>query len=280
MSFLETLDGVRLRVCDRGSGRRAFVLVHGWKQSHRLWDPVIARLARRHRVVAFDLRGMGESDKPNSDYSFEELAGDLGYLLELLDLEDVTLVGWSMGCSVSLQLLDTGAPRVARLVLVNGPLRLTRATDFPHGLTEEELAGYVEDVERHWPLRERRFLADSLLEAEPEHVDWLVSVALQTPLDVAVRLVRAQARLDQRSVVERLPVPVLAAWSRNDPYWPVALAEWIAERAPDGRCVLFDRSAHCTPFEEPDRFCETIERFAAGTHSSWPDAHDPEEATL
>ena len=280
MSFLETPEGVRLRVCDRGSGRSAFVLVHGWKQSHRLWDPVIARLARRHRVVAFDLRGMGESDKPNSDYSFEELAGDLGYLLERLDLEDVTLVGWSMGCSVSLQLLDNGAPRVARLVLVNGPLRLTRATDFPHGLTEEELAGYVEDVERHWPLRERQFLADSLLEAEPEHVDWLVSVALQTPLDVAVRLVRAQAQLDQRSVVERLPVPVLAAWSRNDPYWPVALAEWIAERAPDGRCVLFDRSAHCTPFEEPDRFCETIERFAAGTLSPWPNAHDPEEATL
>ena len=279
MSFLEKPDGVRLRVCDRGSGRCAFVLVHGWKQSHRLWDPVIARLASRHRVVAFDVRGMGESDKPNSDYSFEELAGDLGYLLERLELEDVTLVGWSMGCSVSLQLLDTGAPRVGRLVLVNGPLRLTRTTDFPHGLTEEELAGYVEDVERHWPLRERRFLADSLLEAEPEHVDWLVSVALQTPLDIAVRLVRAQARLDQRAVVERLPVPVLAAWSRSDPYWPVALAEWIAERAPDGRCVLFDRSAHCTPFEEPDQFCETIERFAAGTLSVWPDAHDPEEAT-
>lgn len=280
MSFVEKPDGVRLRVCDRGAGSRAFVLVHGWKQSHRLWDPVIARLARGHRVIAFDLRGMGESDKPNSDYSFEELAGDLGYLLERLELEDVTLVGWSMGCSVSLQLLDAGAPRVGRLVLVNGPLRLTRTADFPHGLTDEELAGYVDDVERHWPLRERRFLADSLLEAKPEHVDWLVSIALQTPLDIAVRLVRAQAQLDQRAIVERLRVPVLAAWSRRDPYWPVALAEWIAERAPDGRCVLFDRSAHCTPFEESDRFCETIERFAAGTLVPGSGARDPEEATL
>lgn len=278
MSFLATPEGVRLRVCDRGSGRRAFVLVHGWKQSHRLWDPVVARLAPRHRVVAFDLRGMGESDKPNSDYSFAELAGDLGYLLERLELEDVTLVGWSMGCSVALQLLDGGAPQVGRLVLVNGPLRLTRTADFPHGLTEAELAGYVDDVERHWPLRERGFLADSLLEAEPAHVDWLLSVALQTPLDIAVRVVREQAQLDQRAVVERLPVPVLAAWSRRDPYWPVALADWIAERAPDGRRVLFDHSAHCTPFEEPDRFCETIERFAAGQHQPASGARDPEEA--
>ncbi len=276
MTYLETPSGVRLRLCDRGSGPRPFVLVHGWQQSHRLWDPVIARLAPRHRVVAFDLRGMGESDKPNSEYSFAELAGDLEHVLDELELDDVTLVGWSMGCSVSLQLLEGGAPRVGRLVLVNGPLRLIRTTDFPHGLSEPELERYVTDVERHWPLRLRGFLADSLLAADPEHVDWLVSVARQTPLEVALRLVRAQALLDQRAVVEQLPIPVLAAWSRNDPYWPVTLAEWIAEHAPDGRLALFEHSAHCTPFEEPDRFCETIERFAAGTLPV-PERRHPEE---
>lgn len=277
MTYLETPSGVRLRLCDRGAGPRPFVLVHGWQQSHRLWDPVIARLVRRHRVIAFDLRGMGESDKPGSEYTFDELAGDLRFVLDELELEDVTLVGWSMGCSVSLQLLGDGAPRVGRLVLVNGPLRLIRTPDFPHGLTEPELERYVSDLERHWPLRQRGFLAESLLAAEPEHVDWLLSVARQTPLEIALRLVRAQALLDQRDVVERLPVPVLAAWSRRDPYWPVALAEWIAEHAPDGHLALFDESAHCTPFEEPDRFCETIERFAADRLAATSASH-PEEA--
>ena len=98
-------DARRRRGCASATaarGARAFVLVHGWKQSHRLWDPAIARLAARHRVVAFDLRGMGESDKPNSRYTFDELAGDLAFVLDALDLEDVTLVGWSMGCTVSL----------------------------------------------------------------------------------------------------------------------------------------------------------------------------------
>lgn len=264
MSYLETPDGVRLRLCDRGSGASAFVLVHGWKQSHRLWDPVIARLADRHRVVAFDLRGMGESDKPNSRYTFDELAGDLAFVLDHLGLEDVTLVGWSMGCTVALEYLAGDAPRVGKLVLVNGPLRLTRTADFPHALTKGELDRYVDDVAYHWPLREREFLAESLLEQYPEHVDWLLHIALQTPLDVALRLVRAQARLDQRAIVERLSVPVLAAWSRYDPYWPAGLADWIAARAPRGERVLFERSAHCTPFEESERFCATLERFAAG----------------
>jgi pimeloyl-ACP methyl ester carboxylesterase len=265
VSYLETTDGVRLRVCDRGTGSRAFVLVHGWKQSHRLWDPVVARLAARHRVVAFDLRGMGESDKPNSRYTFDELAGDLAFVLEALALDDVTLVGWSMGCTVSLQHLDAGAPRVGRLVLVNGPLRLTRTADFPHALPAETLDRYIDDIERHWPLRERGFVAESLLDAHPEHVDWLLRIALQTPLDVAVRLVREQARLDQRRIVTELSVPVLAAWSRRDPYWPVEVAGWIAEHAPRGAQELFDRSAHCTPFEESERFCDVLESFAART---------------
>lgn len=265
MSYLETLDGVRLRVCERGQGGRPFVLVHGWKQSHRLWDPVVARLAERYRVVAFDLRGMGESDKPNSRYTFDELAGDLAFVLEELELEDVSLVGWSMGCTVVLEHMRAGAPRVGRLVLVNGPLRLTRTTDFPHALTDAELARYVDDTGRHWPLREREFVAGSLLDAHPEHVDWLVRVALQTPLDVALRLLGEQARVDQRAVVSELAIPVLAAWSRHDPYWPTGVADWIAEHAPRGERVLFDRSAHCTPFEESERFCEVLETFAART---------------
>jgi pimeloyl-ACP methyl ester carboxylesterase len=264
MSRLQTPDGTRLRVCDRGRGRGGgtFVLVHGWKQSHRLWDPVVARLSGGHRVVAFDLRGMGESDKPDSAYDFDELAGDLGFVLEGLELEDVILVGWSMGCTVSLQHLRRGAPRVGRLVLLNGPLRLTRTADFPHAMTQEQLDGYLDELARRWPLGERAFLAESLLDARPEHVEWLLGIALQTPLDVALRLVRAQALLDHRDVVRRLAVPVLAAYSRHDPYYPPSLADWIAENAPLGERVLFEHSAHCTPFEEADRLCTVLEEFA------------------
>lgn len=265
MSYVETPDGVRLRVCDRGSGDRAFVLVHGWKQSHRLFDPAIAGLSERHRVVAFDLRGMGESDKPNSRYDFDELAGDLSFVLDTFDLDDVTLVGWSMGCTVSLSHLRSGSPRVGRLVLVNGPLRLTRAPDFPFGLDPERLDGYIEDLARNWPLNERAFVTESLLEPDSDHVDWLVRIALQTPLDVALRLVREQARLDLRGVVESLAVPVLAAYSRHEPWWLPELADWIADHAPRGERVIFERSAHCTPFEEAERFCSVLEDFAART---------------
>ena len=104
-----TPEGVRLRVSDRGQGERTIVLVHGWKGSHRMWDPAVYRLMREFRVIAFDNRGMGESDKPAGRYDFEVLAADLDFVLGALEAREVTLVGWSMGCSISLEYLARGA---------------------------------------------------------------------------------------------------------------------------------------------------------------------------
>jgi pimeloyl-ACP methyl ester carboxylesterase len=223
---------------------------------------VIARLEPIHRVVALDLRGMGESDKPRAAYDFDELAGDLGFVLDALELPHAVLVGWSMGVTVSLRYLEGGGSAVAGVVLVNGPLRLTRAPDFPHAMSEDQLEGYLTRLRDQWPAGEREFQAQTLLEPAPALVDWLYGIALQTPLDVALRVVREQAKLDMRAALARVHVPVLAAYARHDPYYPVSLADAIAAIAPDGRRVIFERSAHCTPIEEADRFCDVVHAFA------------------
>ena len=261
MSFLVTPDGARLRFADRGEGGPPVVLVHGWKGSHRLFDRLIVRLERAQRVVAFDLRGMGESDKPRGRYDFDTLAGDLGFVLRALDLDDATLVGWSMGCTVSLRYLELDGERVGRLVLVNGPLRLTRAPDFPHAMTDEQFDGYLRDLAGGWPAGERDFQAATVLDPSDAVVDWLYGIALQTPLDVALTTVREQANLDMRAAVAGARVPVLAAYSKHDPYYPASLADDIAARAPRGRAVIFERSAHCLPFEEAERFAGVLEEF-------------------
>jgi non-heme chloroperoxidase len=262
MSYLETQEGVRLRYTDRGEGAPPIVLVHGWKGSHRLWDLVIVRLQERHRVVAFDLRGMGESDKPRGSYDFDELSADLAFVVDELALDDVVLVGWSMGVTLSLRYLETGSRPVTRLVLVNGPLRLTRSDDFPHTMTRDELDGHLTQLRESWPAGERDFQARTLLDPSHAVVDWLYGIALQTPLDVALRVVREQAKLDMRDALAAVNVPVLAAYSRHDPYYPVSLADSVASIARNGRKVIFERSAHCIPIEEPARFSQVVTDFA------------------
>lgn len=264
-------DGVRLRVSERRGGAAPdpaappVVLVHGWKGSHRLWDRTVVELeARGIRTLAFDLRGMGDSDKPDGAYDFDVVADDLGELLATRALDGATVVGWSMGCTVVLRQLQRDGARVGRVVLLNGPLRLTRAPDFPHAMSDEQLDGYLAEMTAGWPASERAFQAESVLPgSDPAVVDWLSGIALQTPLPIALSAVRAQARLDMRDAVRALEVPVLAAYASGDPYYPTSLGDWIAAAAPQGSAVVFEHSAHGTPFEEAPAFADAIAGFGA-----------------
>lgn len=262
MSYLTTPDGTRLRFTDRGAGERTIVLVHGWKGSHRLWDPAVDRLAGRFRVIAFDNRGMGESDKPAGPYDFDVLADDLDFVLAELEAREVTLVGWSMGCSISLEYLRRGGDRAARLVLVNGPIVLRATEDFPFGVEAAQLDGYLDDLAARWPEAELEFVRESMREPDGAFSRFSFQVALQTPLEMAMRIVRAQAELDHREVVAGLQIPVLAVYGGLDPYYSGALAAWIADRAPDGRHEIFENSAHAPHHDEAERFAAVVGAFA------------------
>ncbi len=261
MTFISLSDGTRLRCTTRGSTGPFVVLVHGWKQSHRLFDQTVQRLAPNHRVIAFDQRGTGESDKPDSSYDFELLAADLIEVMEQHAVEDATLVGWSMGCTTVLSCMARQPSRVGRVVLLNGPIRLSRTTDFDLALPQDQLIAYIDGLEADWPREQQDFLADSLLPENRSITPLLEFAAWQTPLDIALRLVRNQSLIDHRSTIERLTVPVLAAYSDRDPYWPVGLGDWIARQAPHGRLHVFRNSAHCAPLEEPEEFARVLVDF-------------------
>jgi non-heme chloroperoxidase len=262
MSWLTTPDGTRLRTTDRGEGERTIVLVHGWKGSHRLFDPAIDRLSKRFRVIAFDNRGMGESDKPGGPYDFEVLADDLAFVLGELGAEDVTLLGWSMGCSISLEYLARGGDRAARLALVNGPIVLRASADFPFGVEAAQLDGYLADLAARWPEAELEFVRESMKEPDGAFSTLSFNVAMQTPLEMAMRIVRAQVELDHRQILGDLDLPVLAIYGGLDPYYPAALAEWIAERARRGRFEIFENSAHAPHHDEAERFAAVVGAFA------------------
>jgi pimeloyl-ACP methyl ester carboxylesterase len=91
-------DTVRLYIEDSGGSGRPVVLIHGWPLSARAWESQVSALrAAGHRVVAYDRRGFGRSDKPASGYGYDTLADDLQRVLDQCGLQDVTLVGFSMG---------------------------------------------------------------------------------------------------------------------------------------------------------------------------------------
>jgi pimeloyl-ACP methyl ester carboxylesterase len=106
-------DGVTLRYLDTGSGEPALVFIHGWCCNQSMWHDQIEAFAPKQRIIAIDLRGHGESDKPDQDYDISGFADDVAWLIKKIGLDRPVLIGHSMGGVTALTLLREH-PDIAR----------------------------------------------------------------------------------------------------------------------------------------------------------------------
>ena len=136
-------DTVRLHIEDSGGTGRPVLLIHGWPLSAQAWEPQVSVLqAAGYRVVAYDRRGFGRSDKPESGYSYDTLADDLQRVLDQCGLQDVTLVGFSMGGGeVARYIARHGESRLRSVVFAAAvPPYLMKTADNPEGPLSPEAA--------------------------------------------------------------------------------------------------------------------------------------------
>jgi pimeloyl-ACP methyl ester carboxylesterase len=113
-----TLHGNRVSYLDEGAGD-VVLLIHGIGGSSDCWRNVVDRLAKRHRVIAVDLLGHGQSDKPRSDYSLGAFAVWLRDFLDALNIHEATVIGHSFGGGVALQFAHQHKEYCRRLVLIS-----------------------------------------------------------------------------------------------------------------------------------------------------------------
>jgi pimeloyl-ACP methyl ester carboxylesterase len=113
-----TLHGDRIAYRDEGAGE-VLLLIHGMGGSSNSWSGVIPLLARQYRVIAPDLLGHGESDKPRGDYSVDAFAVLLRDLLDALDIHRVTVIGHSLGGGIAMQFAHQHRQYCKRIVLIS-----------------------------------------------------------------------------------------------------------------------------------------------------------------
>jgi pimeloyl-ACP methyl ester carboxylesterase len=147
---------VLLSYADYGEGQPV-VLIHGWPLSHRMWEKqIIALTEAGYRVIAYDRRGFGESYKPWGGFDYDTLSADLDKLMEILDLREAILVGFSMGGGeVARYISKYGSDRLVKVVLMSSitPF-LLKTDDNPDGVDKSVFdgmtRGMLHDRPRHY----------------------------------------------------------------------------------------------------------------------------------
>src|SRR5436309_6419507 len=122
-SRFTTLDGARIHYVNYGRGDEALVLIHGWTCNIDNWRDQFADFAKRNRVIAIDLPGHGQSDKPQVTYSMDYFARAVEAVMRDAKVKRAVLAGHSMGTPVAHQFYRKYPEKTLGIVIVDGPLR-------------------------------------------------------------------------------------------------------------------------------------------------------------
>ncbi|WP_455366431.1 pimeloyl-ACP methyl ester esterase BioH [Kaarinaea lacus] len=134
------------------------VLLHGWAMNGRVWDDVVPRLAQFGRVITVDLPGHGKSDLPaNGHYDLDTVCDEIKPVLE--NNANATVLGWSLGGLVALNLAHRYPELIHKLVLVAGSPQFVQSSDWPHAVQQEIFASFATNLADDYRATIQRFLA-------------------------------------------------------------------------------------------------------------------------
>lgn len=217
-----------------------------------MWEPQVAALERRYRVLRYDTRGHGASSAPTGRYSLEMLAGDFVALLDALGIDEVHFVGLSMGGMIGQALALDHRQRLKSLVLCDTMASIPEAAQ----PTWEQriatvraagMAGVVDATLERWFTAPFRARGSAVLEDVRRQI-------LTTPVAGYVGCSEAIRALAYRERLGEIDLPALVMVGAEDPSTPVAAARAIQERIRGSLLEIVPEAAHLANLEQPEAF--------------------------
>jgi len=236
-------------VVEGPAGAPAVVLSHSLGTTLEMWAPQAAALARRFRVVRYDLRGHGRSPVPPGPYEIADLGGDLVRLLDDLAIARAHLVGLSLGGMVSMQVAARHPARVRRLAVCCTAAQLGTPESWHERaavVRARGTAAVADGVLGRW-------LTPAFVGRHPARAEELRAMLLATPPAGYAACCEAIGRMDLRPELGAIRAPTLAVAGADDPSTTPEHLRRIADAIPGARLAIVEEAAHLANVEQPEQ---------------------------
>ncbi len=229
MTMIPTRDGHGLYVKNWGSGRPV-VLIHGWPLSADSWDDHAVQIADAgFRVIAYDRRGFGRSDQPFGEYDYDSLSDDLSDVMTAMDLQDASIIGFSMGGGEVVRYMSRHAGRhVKKCGLISSVVPyMLKTDDNPHGVDQSIFNEMTQSMLADRPHFFAGFFRDFFgvgglsHPVSDEYLQWTRSVAMQASLKATLACANSFATTDFRPELDAVTVPTLIIHGTADATVPI-----------------------------------------------------------
>lgn len=272
--FLELDDGAQIYLVDVGRDSSPVIFIHGWCMSSRLWNRQLVFFANSYRTIAYDLRAHGKSAKVTWGHTLSRYARDLRELIIKKELNDVILIGWSMGASVVFDYVrQFGTDRIGAIVIVDMVPYFFTTEEYEYGYAGEWKYCDREEITRAIVLGYQEVpevlgkdFVRSMFKGEPpaDLVEWIFAEFQKTPSTVASLLAFDVFTNDYREVLGKIGVPTLICVGSDGKVFAKGTGGYLAERIPNSSLVIFEESGHVPFLEERDRFNSVVKEFVDG----------------
>lgn len=270
--YAESADGTSIAYQVHGDGPPDLVFVPGFVSHAELFweEPAIARFLRRltsfSRLVFFDKRGQGLSDRLGRPPTLEETMDDLKAVMDAAGCRQAAIFGVSEGGPMSALFAATYPDRVSSLVLYGTFARMTKAAGFSEGISPERLDSWAKLVREEWGGPVAVDLWAPSAEGDPEFERWWARLLRQgTSPAGAIELMNLYKDLDVRPALPAIDVPTLVLHRRDDRLVPARQARYLAEHIPGARYVELEGADHLPTVGDFDALLDEVEEFLVGS---------------
>jgi pimeloyl-ACP methyl ester carboxylesterase len=252
-SRFASLDKTRIHYVSYGKGREALVLIHGWTCNLENWHDQIPDFANRSRIIAIDLPGHGQSDKPEITYSMDLFARAVDAVLRDAGVERAVLVGHSMGTPVARQFYRKYPRKTLAIVIVDGALRPFADKKMMDGFIASFRGPNYKEAGQGMFAQ----MAGPNLAAEAQ--ERVKASFLNTPQYVIVSAMEGMAD-DSIWSPDKINVPVLAIMAKS-PFYPADIEQQYKSLAPTMDFQMWEGVGHFVMMERPKEFNAAVLAF-------------------
>ena len=252
----EEINGVKLAIEEKGRGSDApIVFVHGWTADMHRWDDQFEHFSKHRRVIRFDLRGHGQSEKITRDMNIDQLVKDLHSVLKHHNIKKAIIVGHSMGGMTAQKFTLEYPDMVERLILVDTTAKMAYAPIINVQMNFARLVPFKTFVK----INIQRAFKTGYPKAE---LDAMIRLSQKTPKEVVMPFFGSMQKFDVLEQIHTIKVPTLIVHGYYDIQLPLHQATRIAMNIPNSIMKIID-SGHELPLEQPKLLTAAMNEFLA-----------------
>ncbi|WMM24708.1 alpha/beta hydrolase [Tissierella sp. MB52-C2] len=268
MEYFNTSDNVKLYYEVKGEGK-PILFIHGFTENHNSFRIQQRALFKKYKIITYDVRGHGLSSRVDYGLNIERLALDLKEFIDYLELQDIVLVGWSMGASIIFEYINLfGEDKLSKICIIDKGPKVLNDNNWNLGLyhgkyTMENALKDLSLIKDNWMKFAERFIKSMAPYFNEKQFSISMDKMKNNSPQVMYAIWKSMIEKDYRKTLSKIHIPALIIFGGESTFYSVDTGRYLKENIRDSELVIFENCTHLLVLENPIRFNRVLEEFTS-----------------